>query len=168
MNTTTQPGCNECDRRSGGPLCVAPGDASRRLDGIKEQWFLARGAMLFEEGEPCRGVYLLCEGSTQLSISSENGRRLILRTAAQGEMLALGACLSGQVYQYTAELLEPAQVVFIERQELLKFLRENPSICLEVVRHLSDDLHQAYERVRAMGLSRARGVRAQRASSLAC
>jgi CRP/FNR family cyclic AMP-dependent transcriptional regulator len=169
MDSTLQLGCNECDHRTGGPFCLETEDASRGLDEIKEQQVLPTGARLFDEGASSRGVYLLCEGKAQLSICSENGRQLILRTAAKGEMLALGACLSGQAYQYTAELLEPSQVVFIKRKELLKFLREHPAICLEVVRHLSDDLHQAYERVRAVGLNRSRGMRVQRArSSEAC
>jgi hypothetical protein len=58
-------------------------------------------------------------------------------------------------------------VVFVKRKELLKFLRDNPLICMEVVRRLSDDLHGAYERVRSIGLSRARRSRLQRPRSLA-
>ena len=73
-----------------------------------------------------------------------------------GEVLGLGATLSGNAYEVTAELLDTAQVVFVKRKDLLKFLRDNPLICMEVVRRLSDDLHGAYERVRSLGLSRAR------------
>ena len=55
----------------------------------------------------------------------------------------------------------------MKRKELLKFLRENPSICLEVVRRLSNDLHGAYERVRSIGLNRARRASLQRARAIA-
>jgi len=168
MDSAPHTSCNECDHRVEGPLCVGSQEMIRHLDEIKEQRMLPQGTLLFEEGGPCRGVFLLCEGSARLSICSENGQRLVLRTATQGEMLALGASLSGEAYEYTAELLEPAQVVFIKRKELLEFLRDNPMICLEVVRHLSDDLHHAYDRVRAIGLARTRGGRAPRAGNLAC
>ncbi len=67
----------------------------------------------------------------------------------------------------TAELLDTAQVVFVKRKDLLKFLRDNPTICMEVVRRLSDDLHGAYERVRSIGLSRARRARMQRVRPIA-
>ncbi len=70
--------------------------------------------------------------------------------------------LSGEAYEVTAELLDAAQVVFVKRKDLLKFLRDNPSICMEVVRRLSDDLHGAYERVRSIGLNRARRARVPR------
>jgi CRP/FNR family transcriptional regulator len=142
-------------------------DAIRGFDEIKEQAVLAKGALLFAEGRPSRGVYVLCEGRAKLSICSESGKRLMLRVAGPGEVLGLGATLSGDPYEVTAELLDTAQVVFVKRKDLLKFLRDNPSICMEVVRRLSDDLHGAYERVRSIGLSRARRARMQRVRPIA-
>jgi CRP/FNR family transcriptional regulator len=142
-------------------------DAIRGFDEIKEQAVLAKGALLFAEGRPSRGVYVLCEGRAKLSICSESGKRLMLRVAGPGEVLGLGATLSGDPYEVTAELLDTAQVVFVKRKDLLKFLRDNPTICMEVVRRLSDDLHGAYERVRSIGLSRARRARMQRVRPIA-
>jgi CRP/FNR family transcriptional regulator len=142
-------------------------EATHGFDLIKEQAVLGKGALLFAEGRPAMGVYILCEGRAKLSICSESGKRLMLRVAGPGEVLGLGATLSGSPYEVTAELLETAQVVFVKRKELLHFLRENPAICMEVVRRLSDDLHGAYERVRSIGLSRARRARIQRARPIA-
>jgi len=162
-----QVSCSQCALRSDRPFCAMSPDATRSFDEIKEQSVLAKGALLFSEGRPSRGVYLLCDGRAKLSICSESGKRLMLRVAGPGEVLGLGACLSGEAYELSAELLDAAQVVFIKRKDLLKFLRENPAICMEVVRHLSDDLHGAYERVRSIGLNRARRARAQRPRSMA-
>ena len=33
----------------------------------------------------------------------------------------------------------------------MKFLREHPEVCLQIVHMLSQDLHGAYERVRSIG-----------------
>jgi len=162
-----QPSCSQCAFRSDRPFCAMSPDATRSFDEIKQQSVLAKGTLLFGEGRPCRGVYLLCDGRAKLSICSDSGKRLMLRVASPGEVLGLGACLSGEAYELTAELLDAAQIVFIKRRDLLRFLRDNPTICMEVVRHLSDDLHGAYERVRSIGLNRARRVRAQRTRSMA-
>jgi CRP/FNR family transcriptional regulator len=142
-------------------------DAIRGFDEIKEQAVLGKGALLFAEGRPSRGVYILCEGRAKLSLCSESGRRLMTRVAGPGEMLGLGATLSGKAYEVSAEMLDAAQVVFVKRKDLLRFLRDNPLICMEVVRRLSDDLHGAYEQVRSIGLSRARRARIQRTPSIA-
>lgn len=162
-----QPSCNQCAFRSDRPFCEMSPDAIRGFDDIKEQDVLSKGAILFAEGGPSRGAYVLCEGRARLSICSETGKRLMLRVAGPGEVLGLGASLSGDAYEVTAELLDTAQVVFVRREELMKFLRDNPAVCMEVVRRLSDDLHCAYERVRSIGLSHARKVRIQRARPLA-
>ncbi len=162
-----QPSCNHCAFRSDRPFCDMPTDAISRFDVIKEQANLGKGALLFAEGRPSRGVYILCDGRAKLSICSESGKRLMLRVAGPGEVLGLGATLSGDSYEVTAELLDSAQVSFVKRKDLLKFLRENPSVCMEVVRRLSDDLHGAYERVRSIGLTRARRARIQRPRPMA-
>jgi CRP/FNR family transcriptional regulator len=142
-------------------------EALRGFDGIKEQSVLGKGTVLFAEGRPSRGIHILCEGRAKLSICSESGRRLLLRVAGPGEVLGLGATLNGTAYEVTAELLDAAQIVFVKRKELLKFLRENPATCMEVVRCLSDDLHGAYERVRSIGLNRSRKPRVPRTDPLA-
>ena len=162
-----QPSCNHCAFRSDRPFCDMSPEALRDFDGIKEQTVLGKGTILFTEGRPSRGIYILCEGRAKLSICSESGRRLMLRVAGPGEVLGLGATLNGTSYEITAELLDAAQVVFVKRKDLLKFLRDNPTICMAVVRRLSDDLHGAYERVRSIGLSRSRKPRIPRTDPLA-
>jgi CRP/FNR family transcriptional regulator len=142
-------------------------EATREFDAIKEQTVLEKGSQLFAEGGPSCGVYVLCEGRAKLFICGENGKRIVMRVAGPGELLGLGATLSGDPYEVSAELLDTAQVVFIKRKDLLKFLRDNPAICMEVVRRLSDYLHGAYERVRSIGLSRARRTRLPRVRSMA-
>ena len=84
---------------------------------------------------------------------------MTLRVAGPGEVLGLGAVLSNTPYEITAELLDTSQVVFIRRKELTKFLREHPSVCMQVVRMLSQDLHGAYERVRSIGMVHSRRPR---------
>src|ERR1700692_72700 len=162
-----QPSCQRCAIRPNGPFCAMPAEILRALDEMKERSTVAKGALLFEEGSPSQGVYILCEGRAKLSVCAESGKRLMLRVAGPGEVLGLGASLSGEPYEFTAELLDAAQVAFIKRKDLMKFLRDNPAVCMEVVHRLSEDLHGAYERVRTIGLTRARRARLQRARSIA-
>jgi CRP/FNR family transcriptional regulator len=136
-----------------------PADTLREFDAIKSLGSYRRNTILFSEGRPVRGIYLLCDGRAKLSICAENGKRLTLRIAGPGEVLGLGAVLSNTPYEITAELLDSSQVVFIRRKELTKFLREHSDICMQVVRMLSQDLHGAYERVRSIGMVRTRRPR---------
>ncbi len=136
-----------------------PADSLKDFDEIKSLATYPRNTILFAEGRPVRGIYLLCDGRAKLSICSDSGKRLTMRVAGPGEVLGLGAALSNTPYEITAELLDTSQIVFIRRKELMKFLREHPDVCLQVVRMLSQDLHGAYERVRTIGMVHSRRPR---------
>jgi CRP/FNR family transcriptional regulator len=134
-------------------------EALKDFDEIKSIAYYPRRAILFAEGRPVRGIYILCDGRARLSIGSESGKRLTLRIAGPGEVLGLGAVMSNTPYEMTVEVLDDSQVAFVRRKDLVKFLRENRSICLQVVQMLSQDLHGAYERVRNIGAIRPRRPR---------
>jgi len=114
------------------------------------------GALLFQEGAPSEGVFLLLRGAVKLSVGSSHGDNLLLRTASPGEVLGLSSALTGQAYELSAETTCPSQLVFIPRRDFLRFLRTHSDVCLRVVESLSNDVHTAYERVRMLGLSRIR------------
>jgi len=156
MDSKIQSSCLTCDSRSDRLFCDMPTESLKAFDEIKSLASYRRGDVLFAEGRPVRGVFVLCDGRAKLSICSETGKRLVLRIAGPGEVLGLGATLSNTPYEVTAELLDDSQVVFVRRKELMKFLRDHQPICMEVVRMLSQDLHGAYERVRAIAMVRTR------------
>jgi len=155
-----QPSCLHCTYRADRLFCDMPQDALEAFNGMKSEAIFAKGSVLFAEGRPARGAYVLCDGRAKISITSENGKRLMLRIAGPGEILGLGASLSGTPYEVTAELLDTSQVAFLQRKDLVKFLRDHRECCMHVVQMLSGDLHAAYERVRSIGLTRTRRPRA--------
>src|SRR5271167_862172 len=150
METMVQSSCVTCDFRPDRIFCDMPAESVRAFDEIRSAALYRRNTVLFAEGRPVRGIYILCDGRAKLSICSDTGRRLTLRIAGPGEVLGLGAALSNTPYEITAELLDNSQVVFVRKKELTKFLRENTSVCLQIVHMLSQDLHGAYERVRTI------------------
>ncbi len=148
--------CLDCVQRPEGIFCDLAPPALQAFDGIKSIQRYPKGTVLFREGQAARGVFLLCEGRVRLSVCSESGRRMNLRVAASGEVLALSATVSGGHYEVTAEAMDEVQVAVVRRKELLDFLREHRDVCLQVVNLLSEDLHTAYDRVREVGLGRSR------------
>jgi CRP/FNR family cyclic AMP-dependent transcriptional regulator len=152
--------CLDCVERSDGVFCDLEPDALEAFDGIKSTQTCAKGTVLFREGQPARGVFLLCQGRVRLSICSESGRRMTVRVAGPGEALGLSAAVAGGCYGVTAEALDGVLVAAVRRKDLLQFLHDHRDVCLQVVNLLSEDLHVAYDRVRAVGLGRARRPRA--------
>jgi len=151
--------CLDCVQRSDRVFCDLEPDALEAFDGIKSTQSCQKGTVLFREGQTARGVFLLCEGRVRLSICSESGRRMTVRVAGPGEVLGLSAAVSGGRYEVTAEALDGVQAAAVRRKDLLHFLHEHREVCLQVVNLLSEDLHVAYDRVRAVGLGRTRHSR---------
>jgi CRP/FNR family transcriptional regulator len=112
-----------------------------------------KGASLFVEGQPARGVIILCAGHVKLSTSSADGRTLILRISDPGELLGLPATISGRAYEVTADVIEPTQANFISQADFLNFLKEFGEAALRVAQELSDSYQTAFAEMRTIGLS---------------
>ena len=148
--------CLDCAQRWDRAFCDLALHDPEAFEGIKSVQTCPKGTVLFREGQTARAVSLLCRGRVRLSVCSENGRRMTLRVATRGEVLGLSAVMAGGCYEVTAEALEEVQVAVVRRKDLLNFLHGHREVCMQVVNMLSEDLHVAYDRVRAVGLGRSR------------
>ena len=145
--------CLNCPYREERLFCDLPPAALKHLESITAAASYPKGATLFVEGQKPRGVFILCNGRVKLSTSSADGKTLILRVPERGEILGLAATISGQPYQASAEVLEPAQANFIARNDFLDFLKAHGEAALRVAQELSENYHMAIAEMRTIGLS---------------
>ena len=145
--------CLNCPHREDRLFCNLSPAALKHLETITAAASYPKGATLFVEGQKPRGVFILCNGRVKLSTSSADGKTLILRVPEKGEILGLAATLSGQPYQASAEVLEPAQANFIARNDFLDFLKTHGEAALRVAQQLSENYHLAVGEMRTIGLS---------------
>jgi CRP/FNR family cyclic AMP-dependent transcriptional regulator len=145
--------CLNCPYREERLFCDLPTAALKHLESITAAASYPKGATLFVEGQKPRGVFILCNGRVKLSTSSADGKTLILRVPERGEILGLAATISGQPYQASAEVLEPAQANFIAHNDFLEFLKTHGEAALRVAQELSENYHLAIAEMRTIGLS---------------
>jgi CRP/FNR family transcriptional regulator, cyclic AMP receptor protein len=145
--------CTECHLRSTNFFCNFAAETVRAFDAITSSHLYPKGAALFVEGQPPRGVYVLCQGRLKLSICSSDGKTMILGIVEPGEIVGLNATVSNTRYGVTAEALEPSQANFVKREDLLNFLANHKDATLNVTKHLSRHYQNAYVQLRSLGLS---------------
>lgn len=145
--------CLACSVREDRLFCNLGPEALAELDSIRQTSVYPGGALLFVEGEPCRGLFILCSGKAKLSTSSAQGRSLIARVAEQGEVLGLSATVSNSAYDVSAETLEPAQVNFLPRDDFVHFLHKHGEVSVRVAQHLSLELHRAHRQMARIALA---------------
>lgn len=128
------------------------GETLHALQKVEHLASFPAGAIIFMEGQPARGVYLLRQGRVKLLTTNSDGRTLILKIAKPGEALGLNSVITGKPYDLTAEILQPAALAFIPRVDFLKCITEHGDACLHFASHLSRDCQAAYELARSIGL----------------
>jgi CRP/FNR family cyclic AMP-dependent transcriptional regulator len=133
--------------------CTSPLHAIHGFERITSRKLYPRGAVLFVEGQATRGVYVLCAGRAKLSITSAEGKKLIVRIARPGDLLGIHAALTGHTYEATAETLVPCRVDFISRKALLGFLDRQKSFGLGLAMAVSKDFTEFVEHARTLVLS---------------
>ena len=129
--------CQTCKIRKDGFFCQLEGAALKMFDTTKASSVYPEGAVLFIERQEARGVFVLCEGQVKLSISSSEGKTLILHIAKPGEVLGLTAVVGGTPYEVTAETLRPCQVAFIRRDDFLRFVGQHPEVYQNIVKQMA-------------------------------
>jgi len=112
-----------------------------------------KGHMLFAEGQPARGVFLIEQGRVKLAVESADGKSLILHTALPGEIVGLPATISGRRYETTAETMETTQVHFVPRNPFLHWLQSSGEAGLRIAEILSEIYHASFRELRYLGLS---------------
>jgi CRP/FNR family transcriptional regulator len=134
-------------------FCDLPAEALQAFDAIKYTGAYPKGTVLFVEGQPERGIFVLCQGTAKLSICADDGTTRILKLSQPGEVLGLSATVSGKPYGLTAETMGPCQVNFVKRDDFMRFLKEFPQACFKVMEKLNEKYNAAWQVVRSLGLS---------------
>jgi len=145
--------CESCNMKGNSFFCKLSPAATKHFNTIKSTSAYPDGAVLFLEQQASHGIFVLCQGEVKLSISSSEGKTLILRIAKAGEILGLTAVLGNRPYEVTAETLRPSQIAFVRRDDFARFLTQFPEAMQGLVRQLSANYRGACEQLRTVALS---------------
>ncbi len=149
--------CIDCTVRTERLFCNMAAETIAALEAIKFTSVYPKGSTLFVEGEPPRGVFIICTGKVKLTTSSSEGKTLIVKIAEAGEVLGASATILGLPCEVAAETLEPSQLNFIRRDDFLRLLNTHPDACMHTAQQLSEKYHAAQREIRSLGLAQTTG-----------
>ncbi len=109
-------------------------DALHRIVGFRE---LARGQVLFLEGDPAEGFFVLLSGSMRIYKSSAEGREFTLHRITPGQMFAEAAIFKGRVYPANCIATEDSVVAFFPKGAFVEVVKEQPTVALKIIGGLS-------------------------------
>jgi len=96
-----------------------------------------RGQVIFLEGDPVAGLFIVDEGRVKLYKLSREGREQVVKLAGPGEFFNEVAVLDGGPNPVSAMALRESQVWVIDRQSLLLLLEQYPAVAVSVIEALA-------------------------------
>jgi CRP/FNR family transcriptional regulator len=99
--------------------------------------------VLFMQGDPPVGLYLLRSGAARLTMDSPEGKPIISVEAPKDSLLGLPGLLANQPYSLTATVEAGAVVGFIPRDEFVSLMQSEPTVALKVLAVLAAEVRSA-------------------------
>ena len=111
---------------------LTPGEMEALSQRAVEKRF-ASGEVLFHEGEPSSGIYLLGQGSVKIYKTSGSGREIMLAVESAPSSVAEVPMFDGGPYPASARALEDVVAYHISKQDFQQVCRQNPELPLKVL-----------------------------------
>jgi CRP/FNR family transcriptional regulator len=101
-----------------------------------------RGSLVYLEGEPSPGLYLVASGGVRVFKASDDGKEQDLHHIGPGQSFGDAAAFDGKSTIASAQAMEPSVVLLIPREALFELVREYPEIGVAVIGVLAARLRE--------------------------
>jgi len=109
---------------------------------------------VFFEGDPPEALFVVRSGRVKLLRHSREGRDVVLDVIGPSRMLGEMAVFEGAPYDFTAQAMEPTDLISIARYDFLSLLRRFPRLSLAVISELGRRLRSASDLVHSLAVER--------------
>jgi CRP/FNR family transcriptional regulator, cyclic AMP receptor protein len=130
------------------PLFTALDDAAAAslrasMDTVK----IAKGSILFKEGDDGEHLYVIIEGKLKLGTSSGDGRENLLSILGPGEMFGELSLFDPGPRTSTATAVTDAKLHALSHEKVIPWLKQNPEVSLQLLARLAQRLRRTNEAV---------------------
>lgn len=92
------------------------------------------GQIVFSEGEPCTGMYVVESGHIRIFKSSASGREQVLSVDGPGSSVAELPVFDGGNYPASVAAVEDSTLLFVSKQDFQSLCLTHPQVALKVLR----------------------------------
>jgi CRP/FNR family transcriptional regulator len=92
------------------------------------------GDIVFTEGEPCAGLFIVEAGALRIFKSSPSGREQVLSVEGPGSSVAELPVFDGGNYPASTSAAKPTRVLFVSKQDFYSLCLVHPKVALKVLK----------------------------------
>jgi len=103
---------------------------------------LGPDGILFRQGDPPAGIFILQKGTAILTMRSR--KRIVMQTrAGAGSLFGIPAVIGDRPYSLAAEVLEGSEVIFLSRADFADVMETQPGLSLKILELLAAEVRFA-------------------------
>ncbi len=133
MSTTPPPEMTLDAIRSVPLFASLDDEATGELRDLLRTRDVAAGIALFRTGDDGDAMYLIESGRVRIAITDEDKKTITLAELAQGDFFGEMAIIDGKQRSADAIVSEAARLAILSRENFLRFIRNNPTVALEML-----------------------------------
>src|SRR5215831_17846909 len=118
---------------------------------------LDAGEIVFCEGDPCRELLIVRDGSVKLLKTAANGRQQLLSVERAGSSLSEISVFDGNPYPASAEAITATTLLRVEAEHFRRLCLQHPGLALKVIKVLGHRLRRMSSLVEDLSFSTVRG-----------
>ena len=113
---------------------------------------LARGEVLFHQGDPVRGFFFVLRGQVQLAVSSAEGAEKVVEIVAAGESFGEAVVFDGLRYPVTSTALVATDLLAVSSAAVLDLLDRDPAFARRMLANMAVRLRRLVRDVESYSL----------------
>ena len=111
-----------------------------------------RNTVIFHEGEPCHGFYIVESGAVKLYKESADAKEHVLHVALPGDCFGEAALFLGTGYPASAAAVKDSSLILLRKGEFLEILRRNPEVGFSLMASMATCAHRLVQSIESLTL----------------
>jgi CRP/FNR family transcriptional regulator len=116
----------------------------------------AAGQLIFSEGDPCSGLFMVASGYVRIFKTSPGGREQVLSIDGPGTSIAELPVFDGGAYPASALAVDEATLLFVSKEAFRELCLTHPQVALKVLRVVGLRLRRLVEIIEELSFTTVR------------
>ena len=106
-----------------------------------EEVSLPSGTVIYRQGDPCKGLYVVVQGQVKLALHASHGAEKVVELVGPGRCIGETTIMRGCPHVLTAETISEARLVHLAKAAAQEELERTPVFARSLISSLSDRMH---------------------------
>lgn len=125
-------------------------DELRKFTQISQLKKFSKKEIIFSEGAPYLGFYILLKGAVRIFKLTSDGRDITLQIVEPFNLVAEIPLFEGKTYDSSCEAIEDSILLFIPKEKFLQLFVKNPKISLKILQGFAKRLKELTQQIETL------------------